>query len=231
MQQACIRGGELSHTITNITPRNFIIWPNLDLVPKVSAAYEKMIGEDEKLRFNMEKAHRNFLKTAVYLLYEDGRTDQAAYWFNYMKSKYADALVGRQKNLSLDDYCLSQIVEDNGETDMNKISASIEAMFHNGFICLVRDDQDRYANYENLAQRIWEHYTTKIGSFGKERLGLRPLPELRNFVLQQELDPDPRYARMPPEAQAILRTKLRLPTPKPATAPVPAPGPTASTAQ
>ncbi|HEX3720671.1 MAG TPA: hypothetical protein VH595_22195 [Verrucomicrobiae bacterium] len=231
MQQACIRGGALSHTITNITPRNFIIWPNLDLVPKVSAAYEKMISEDEKLRQNMQKAHRNFLKTAVYLLYEDGRTDQAAYWFKYMKSKYDDALVGRQKNLSLDDYCLSQIVEDNGETDMNKVSASIEAMFHNGFICLVRDDDDRYANYENLAQRIWEHYDKKIGSFNNQRLGLRPLPELRKFILQKELDPDPRYALMPPEAQAILRTKLRLPTPKPAVAPAPAPGSTASTAQ
>jgi hypothetical protein len=215
MQQACIRGGALSHTITNITPRNFIIWPNLDLVPKVSAAYEKMIGEDEKLRENMQKAHRNFLKTAVYLLYEDGRTQQAAYWFNYMKSKYSDALVGRQKNLSLDDYCLSQIVEDNGETDMNKVSASIEAMFHNGFICLVRDDDDRYANYENLARLIWNHYHEKIGTISKERLSLRPLPELRQFILDKELDPDPRYALMPPEAQAILRTKLGLPAPKP----------------
>lgn len=222
MQQACIRGGSLGRNVTNITANNFIIWPNLGLVPKVSAAYEKMIGEDDKLKENMQKAHRNFLKTAIYLLYEDNRVNEAHYWFTYMMTNYPDSFVGRQKNISFDDYCLSQIVEDNGETDMNKVSASIMAMFHNGFLCLIHDDTDRYTDYELLAQRIWTHYHEKIGDTAMERLALPPLPKLREFALKYELDPDPRAAGMSPGAQAILRTKLNLPAPKPVSAPAPA---------
>jgi hypothetical protein len=225
MQQAAIRGGSLGRSVTNITARNFMLWPNLELVPKVSAAYEKMIGEDPKLRANMETAHKNFLKQAIYLLYEDDRMKQAAYWFNYLKTTYTNAFVLRQANISLEDFALGQIVEDNNETDMNKVSASIFGMFHNGFECLVRDDDERYINYQNLAKRIWTHYHDKIGDFSKQRLALHPLAEMRAKVLEQELD------LMPPQAQAILRTKLNLPAPKPISSPSPTgqtatPGPT-----
>jgi hypothetical protein len=219
MQQACIRGGTLGRSVTNVTARNFMLWPNLDLVPKVNAAYERMIAEEPKIKANMETGHKNFLKQAIYLLYEDDRMKQATYWFNYLKTTYTNAFVMRQANISLDDFALSQIVMDNGETDMNKISASILFMFHQGFECLVRDDEERYINYQNLAQRIWTHYHEKIGDIAIQRLSLHPLAEMRATALEHELDPDPSSAWMPPQAQAVLRTKLNLPTPKPVSAP------------
>jgi hypothetical protein len=221
MQQAAIRGGELGRSVTNVTARNFMLWPNLALVPKVSAAYEKMIAEtqDPGLKGNVQTAHKNFLKQAIYLLYEDDRMNQAAYWFKYLNTTYTNAFVGRQANISLDDFALGQIVEDNGETDMNKVSASILAMFRLGFECLVRDDEDRYSNYQNMAQRIWTHYHNKIGDFNNQRLSLHPLSEMRDKVLEHELDPDPANAWMTPQAQALLRTKLKLPPPKPVPAP------------
>jgi hypothetical protein len=226
MQQAAIRGGSLGRSITNVTERNFMLWPNLDLVPKVNAAYERMIAEEPKIKANMETAHKNFLKQAIYLLYEDDRMKQAAYWFNYLKTTYTNAFILRQANISLDDFAMGQIVEDNGETDMNKVSASILAMFHQGFECLVRDDDDRYKNYQNMAQRIWTHYRDKIGDFSKQRLSLHPLAEMRSMVLEHELDPDPANAWMRPQAQAVLRTKLDLPAPKP----IPGPSPTSQAA-
>src|SRR6202034_2369884 len=118
-----------------------------------------------------------FLKQAVYLLYEDGREKDAAHWFNYLKTTYTNAFVLRQANISLEDYCLGQIVTDYGETDMNKVSAVILGLFNEGFQCLVRDDEDRYDNCENLASKIWEHYHEKIGDISKQRLQLRPLTE------------------------------------------------------
>jgi hypothetical protein len=228
MQQAAIRGGSLGHSITNVTTNNFMLWPNLELVPKVNAAYEKMRDEEARtsLKGNIETAHKNFLKQAIYLLYEDGREKDAAYWFNYLRTTYTNAFVGRQANISLDDYALGQIITDNGETDMNKVSDSIYGMFHLGFVCLVSDDEDRYINYQNLAQKIWKHYHEKIGDISKQRLQLHPWAEMRQRVLDRELDPDPGNAGMPPQAQAILRTKLNLPASKP----VPAPSPTAQTA-
>ncbi len=213
MQQACIRGGELDRSVTNVTAENFMLWPNLELVPKVNAAYEKMIDEEPSIKQNMQTAHKNFLKQAIYLLYEDDRTKQAAYWFNYLNTTYTNAFVGRQANISLDDYCLGQIVEDNGETDMNKVSDSIFAMFHHAFLAMVMGEDDRAVNYQNLARQIWNHYHEKIGNTSKERLGLQPLAQMRQFILDHELDPE--HGWLAPKAQAILRTKLNLPAPKP----------------
>jgi hypothetical protein len=213
MQQACIRGGSLDKSVTNVTEENFMLWPNLDLVPKVNAAYEKMIAEEPNIKQNMGTAHKNFLMTAVYLLYEDDRTKQAAYWFNYLNKTYTNAFVGRMANISLDDYCLGQIVMDNGETDMNKVTASIMGMFDRAFLARVMDDDERAANYENLARQIWNHYHEKIGGASQERLALKPLAWMRQWVLDHELDPV--NGRMSPHAQAILRTKLGLPPPSP----------------
>ncbi|MGA2176804.1 MAG: hypothetical protein ABSH38_17645 [Verrucomicrobiota bacterium] len=221
MQQACMRGGALDWSVTNVTADNFMLWPNLDLTPKVNAAYEKMIQEEPSIKQNMQTAHKNFLKQAIYLLYEDDRVKQAAYWFNYLKTTYTNAFVGRQANISLDDYALGQIVEDNGETDMSKVTSSILGMFHRAFLAMVMDDEDRAVNYQNLARQIWNHYHQNIGDASKERLSLKPLAEMRQFVLDRELDPVNGW--LSPRAQAILRTKLNLPAPKPPSAPPAAP--------
>jgi hypothetical protein len=221
MQAAAIRGGALDRSVTNVTERNFMLWPNLDLVPTVSAAYEQMLSEEHRETFqvNIQTAHKNFLKQAIYLLFEDDRRKEAAYWFNYLKTTYTNAFVLRQANISLEDFAMSQIIEDSEETDMNKVSAGIVAMFHNGFECLVADDDARYVQYENMAQIIWTHYHNKIGEISKQRLSLFPLAEMRQRVLEHELDPDPKSAWMTRQDQAILRTKLNLAAPKPATAP------------
>jgi hypothetical protein len=221
MQQACIRGGALDRSVTNITPKNFMLWPNLGLVPKVNAAYEKMISEEDRpmMKANVQNGHKNFLKQAVYLLYEDNHTNQAAYWFNYLNNTYTNALVRRQANISLDDFAMGQITEDNNETDMNKVSDSIVAMLDLGFKCLVLDDDERYANYELYAKRVWDHYRAKIGDFNDKRLSLHSLSEMRARVLEHELDPDPQSAWMSRQDQAILRTKLGLPAPSPVSPP------------
>ncbi len=70
MQAACIRGGELDRSVTNVTERNFMLWPNLGLVAKANATYETLINEEDRptLKENVRNGHKNFLKQAVYLL-------------------------------------------------------------------------------------------------------------------------------------------------------------------
>lgn len=223
MQAACIRGGALDKSVTNITEHNFMTWPNLDLVPKANDTYVKLIDEEEGqiLKDNARNAHKNFLKQIVYLLYEDNRTNQANYWFNYLKTNYTNAFVLRQANISLDDYCLGQIMTDNSEADMNKVTDSIAAMFRRAFRCVVAGDEDQYENYEVMTKRIWNHYNEKIGDISKERLKLHSLAEMRDRVLRIELDPQ-NYS-MSPEDKLILRTRFNLqaskavPNPAPAT--------------
>ena len=219
MQQACVRGGELGRSVTNVTPENFRLRPNLVLVPKVNAAYERSIQEEpaENQKQSFRTAHKNFLKEALFLLYVDDRMKEATQWFNYLKTTYTNAFAGKQENISLDDYALGQIVEFYGENDQNNVTASILGMFRRAFVAYVMDEDDRGRNYENMARKIHEHYYEKLPDVARVRIALKPLRDLRQIVLNQELDP---VNGMPPQAQAILRTKLNLPAPK---APPPAP--------
>jgi hypothetical protein len=215
LQQMGIRGGALDKSVTNVTAENFMLWPNLAQIPTISASYEKMIGEETNnphgLQQNMQTAHKNFLKQAVVLLYEDGREKEARHWFNYLTNLYTNAFVGKEANIGLEDYAVSQIIEDNGETDMNKVEASILAMFDREFLCLIMDNDDQAENYNNLAKKIWTHYHEKIRGSSTERLALKPVAQLQQFVLNKDLDPKTGFS---PQAAAILRSKLGLAAPE-----------------
>jgi hypothetical protein len=220
MQMVCFRGGALSPSVTNVTERNFMLWPNLDLVPTINATYLKMIGEQPNLNF--QTGHKNFLKQAVPLLYVNGRVKQAAYWFNYLTNLYTNAFVGRQANVSLTDYVVATVAEDNGETDMKKVNYNLAGMFTTEFLCVIGDNDAEAANYKNMAQLVWNHYHEKIGPLSNERLKLRPLSEIYQRVLDMMLDPRGGY--LSDYNRAYLRTKLGLPNPNAPTAAPPAAG-------
>jgi hypothetical protein len=220
LQQMMFRGGALdgavSTNVMNTHEANFILWPNLDQVPTISHWYERMISEETNapngLQQNMETAHKNFLKQAIYFLYEDGREKQAQEWFHYLKTIYTNAFVGKEANMNLDDWAVSQISTDINETDQNKVEGAIKAMFDRQFRCLIQDNDDQAVNYGNMAKKIWDHYYGKVGADTPGRLSLTPLPQLRDFALKKYLDP--KSGILSPAGRAILRTKLGLPPPE-----------------
>ena len=231
LRQMMFRGGALDSSITNVanvTEQNFILWPNLDQVPTISAWYEKMIAEETNnphgLQQNMENAHKNFLKEAVPFLYEFGREKQAQYWFNYVKTLYTNAFVGKEAGMSLDDYAVSQVGTDINETDPNKIEAAILGMFDWEFNCLIRDNDAQAANYENMAKKIWTYYHQKIKGASTPRMGLKPIEQLQQFELKRLLNPQ---TGLSSQARAILLSKLGLPPPQ-APPPAAVPGPAAA---
>ena len=61
--------------------------PNLDLVAKVNDAYVTLMSEDEQYSNHISNAHRNFLKDAVYFLYENNRVAEAAKWYQNPRRK------------------------------------------------------------------------------------------------------------------------------------------------
>jgi hypothetical protein len=115
----------------------------------------------------------------------------------------------------MEDYAVSQIATDINEQDVNKIEASILAMFDQEFICLIRDNDDQAANYNNMARKIWNYYQLRVKGADIRRVGLKPLAQLQRFELRKLLDPQ---TGLPPEAVAILRTKLKMPEEAPAPA-------------
>jgi hypothetical protein len=208
LRMVCFRGGALAPSVTNVTEENFMLWPNLDLVPKINAAYEKMVAEQPNLNF--QTAHKNFLKEAIPLLYVNGRTDQAAFWFNYLKANFTNVFVGKLTNTSLHNFVVATVAEDDTETDPHRVIGNLEGMYTRAFLCLVDDKDDEAVNWELLAKDVWTHYRDKIGTISKQRLQLKPLKEIRQRVLDYMLDPNPQTRPIGPAAQNYLRTKLGL---------------------
>jgi hypothetical protein len=192
----------------------FEFGPNLDIIPKVSAAYEQSAKDDPKNADHILKAHRNFLRTAIYFLYEFNRIPDAAYWYKYLCEKYPDKplLDGRgnsiPRNLTLIEYVLSQIGMDINETSHDKVTAAIEGMLRNAYESLVLGERDHYEGYKAMARRVWDIYQSKMTKESLPRVGLSPFEDIDREMLNRFLDPQ---EGAPWEARAILRTKLGLP--------------------
>lgn len=200
----------------------FELGPNLELVGKVSASYEQMIQE-EPARDDIPRAHRNFLKNAVYFLYTHNRLAEAAKWYAYLHEKYPNAFCAHDPNspehlkgcpylpasLSLDDYAISRIQEDVGETSRDKIKSNIEGLLRQSYLSVAVGETDRAIGLQNLSEKIWTRYQQKIK--GQEmRVGLPPLDQIKDEILNGLLDPE-RGLNL--ELQNRLRTALKLPAP------------------
>ncbi len=208
MQQACIRGA-----LPKSPTGEFILGPNLDLVPKVNAAYERMIVEEPAIKDNMRTAHRNFLRTAIYLLYADGREKQAQYWFDYMKKQYPNAV---PPTVDLADFALADITEEATDTDVNKVTVIVEGLLRQSFMRLMNDEDDSAQNLERLAKRLYDRHQAKTPGT-KDRITLPSFASMKKIVLDELLQ-FPQYS-------PILRTKLNLPAASTTNAPAAVPRP------
>ena len=212
--------------IANPFIQSFEFGPNLDIIPKVSAAYEQAAEEDVSNRDHILRAHRNFLRDAVYFLYEHNRLADSAYWYKYMGTKYPDRHLidgdptSLPANLTLDAYAISRIQEDISETGRDRVKSAVEGLIANAYMSLAVDEYERAEGYKNLARKVLITYASKIGKDGQDRVGLPPFEEIDREILRRILEPEGGF---PSEARAILRTRLGLPAEVPQ-APIPAPG-------
>jgi hypothetical protein len=205
--QTAFRRGRLIELTFNHTVE---FGPNLAIVDKTNAAYEEMIKAEQEagntaLAKNIRTAHRNFLKDAVYFLYVHARVEAARQWLKYLREKYPkEAPQG-----TLEDYALSRVEEDAGETDMNRTISNITGAMTRSFFYLAIGEDDLAAGNMLLARNFWDRYMKKIvGGPSEGRVGLPPLSELRDRTLADVLNPKRGF---PPELIAQLRTKLGLP--------------------
>jgi hypothetical protein len=210
MQLSFYRG----RLVTNPYAKAFEFGPNLDIIPKVNAAYEQAAKEDEKNRDHILTAHRNFLRAAVYFLYEYNRLADAVHWFKYLGEKYPDKTLidgdpnSFPRNVTLHRYVMSHIKMDINETSRNRVQAAIEGMFRNAYESVVLGEDEHYAGFKHLAREVWEAYMSQIPQERRAAIGLRPLEDIEREILNRFLDP---AEDVPVEVRAMLRTKLGLP--------------------
>ena len=196
--------------VTNRFAQRIQTEPNLDMVPNVSRAYEDSIAAEPDNAEHIGKAHRNFLKDAIYFLYANNRQAEAAKWFAYLKQKYGiGPQVGIPADSTLEDYALSKITEDINETSQDRVTALLSGFLTQSFFNLALGEDDHAVGLERMAVKIHDNYATRTSNPGSSnRVVLPALKVLKQNVLLDMLAPS---TNVNPEFQAVLRTKLNLP--------------------
>ena len=222
--QSMLLSFQRGRLVTNPFVQAFEFGPNLEIIPKVSFAYEQAAKEDEKNRDHILRAHRNFLKDAVYFLYEYNRLADAAHWYKYLSTQYPDKtlLDGRPTslpaNLTLDEYAVARVqgdVSDSGGRDRTK--GVVEGLLVNSYRSMVLSEDAPAAGFKLLARQVWLSYQTDIPQARLAAVGLPPFEQIDQDVRRRMLDTQ---EGEPPEVRAVLRARLGEPpetTPPPAT--------------
>ncbi|MFM7215074.1 MAG: hypothetical protein ACKO3H_09380, partial [Verrucomicrobiota bacterium] len=205
--------GTLHHgrIITNRITKLPDLRPNLDIIPNASRAYEDAIGtESEENKSHIQRAHRNFLKDAIYFLYANNRQAEAQKWFNYLRQKYGiGPETGIDPNATMETFALGKIEEDVNETSRDRVTQAIQGLVATAYDQLAQGDNDQYQGLEKMAAKVYSVYQTKVSLPSQaQRVALPPLAEIKRDVLLDMLRPDP---NVNPEYQARLRTELNLP--------------------
>jgi hypothetical protein len=176
--------------------------PNLDLVAKVNDAN------------HISNAHRNFLKDAVYFLYENNRVADAAKWYKVLGEKYPDKYIldndpnSFPRNVTLDEYAVERVQAELGDTSQERITGVIEGLIGRSYYELAKGQDDRSAGFRLLARKVYDSYQKKISSMKAniERVGLPPFDVMNRNVLNKLLDTQ--NPVLPYAARAVLRTQL-----------------------
>lgn len=196
--------------ITNNYTQRIQFGPNLDMVDNTSKAYLDQIQaeEEEGMRDSFARAHRNFLKDAVYFLYTYNRVREARRWFEFCKQTYG-ANANIKPEWTLEDYALSRIEEDAGETSRDRIKAIVEGSIESAYGNLVGGDADQAQGLMLFAEKVHSNFQQRTThKSAVVRLPLGPFPEIKREVLMRLLDP---ASGVNAEFQARLRTELNLP--------------------
>jgi hypothetical protein len=209
-EQQAFRHGRI---ISNPFTHGVELAPNLDLVSKANDSYLEMMKDDSANSNHIASAHRNFLRDAVYFLYENNRLTDAAKWFQYLGQAYPDKPIldtdtnSLPKNLTLDDYAIGRIQQDIGEVSQERVTAAIQGLLMHAFLDLAIGQDDRYAGYRLLAEKTYNHYHNQRGDVWN-RVGLPPFADINREVLSELIDPQ---QGLPFAARAVIRTQLGMP--------------------
>ena len=209
--QSMLMSFERGTLIENPYAKAYEFAPNLDIIPKVNFAYEQAAEEDKENRDHILKAHRNFLKDAVYFLFEAARTNEAASWYKYLSEKYPTSnLLADLKTLpstmTYDEYAIKRVQEDVGEPDLKRVTQAVLGMIQRAYTELILGDDERYAGYMLMARKTRSTYESQIPKQREEQLKMPEFPEMVRIARDQMLNTE--NPRLPADARAVLRSKL-----------------------
>lgn len=207
MQTALMRGSFDYDKISG----QILLGPNLNMAANGNASYLEMMEASPDDRDNIRNAHKNYLRRLPFYLYTAGRNSEAAYWFKYLVEQYPDSV---RPGWTLEDYVISRVAEVASETNVDQSRLMVNNYLGLAFIENAAGDQDRAANYNRIARRIWSRHNEEVGpGAGAVRVGLPDFELMRRDVLEQLTGPE---SQLRPGLLAQLREFYGVAAPAPA---------------
>lgn len=220
--------------VENQFSQGFEYRPNLDAIANTDKAYLEFANADPEYRDHILKAHKNFLKDAIYFLYTYNRISESAKYFKEFAQRYPgqSLLTGdptaTPEKIALDEFVVERVEEDVRDNSPDRVRGIVEGLLFQSFHTLALDEEEEANGYAAIALKVWQKYEASMqkgDQAAKARVGLPPFQSMRTEALTQFLAlADEREPLM---ADA-LRKRLNLPprkveapsTPSATTAPV-----------
>jgi hypothetical protein len=185
--------------------------PNLEVIPKLDAAYDRAMKEEQGLRDNLRNAQRHFLQHAVLLLYINGRVDEGSQWYRAIGERYPGQPLFSARpqsvaeKMKIDDYVLDLAQQDIGSANAEQVAVVVEGFLRTACLSLARDEDQRANGFIHFASMIWDRVIATQAIPLKKPL--RTFQELKQSALDQLLDSP---HQLDPTLSAHLRSKLGL---------------------
>lgn len=196
LQQSVFRG----RVLLERPDGSYIFGPDLNKIQAAFDGYEKMIAEEKEKPDAIQRAERNFLREAVFMLYTHNRLREAEQWLKVLRERYPDSV---PPDDTLDSFVLRRATENITQITQNQARVFIEGLLRNYYSSLSLGEDDRATGLYRMAQSVLRYYNDKIGN-QQERIGLPSLDEMGKEVRKEMMNPTNRI--LVPEQIARLRT-------------------------
>jgi hypothetical protein len=170
----------------------FIPGPNLAIFAKARRAYESAAAEnpDEP---SIQSGHRNFLRTALMVLYTYDRLAEARDVLADLRRWYPDPAY----EADLDTYVYRQLTEFLTEMNQREALNMVGGSLQQSWFWLAMGDEERAQGFQQLARTVWRQYMqSRPTAEAAQQSGLPPFDELntqaRTAVRESLLTPQAR---------------------------------------
>ena len=189
--------------IENFADRRLEYGPNLDIVDRVNEHFQIVREEEEDHNYysTIDRAHTNFLKDAVYLLFTHNRLKESARWYQELKTRFPNDPDITQ---GLEQFAVTRTEAQMGRAHSDEMRIIIEGLLANHYYNLALGQEDRALGLLNLAHRTWDQYHTRIRG-QTERIGLLPFDQMRQLILDKALQGETQLSD-----QLIIQLRSRL---------------------
>jgi len=158
----------------NRSEQVFIPGPNLAVFEKARKAYEKAIAENPT-ETSIQSSHRNFLRTAVIMLFTHHRLAEARDVFADLRHRYPAS----EFDQGLEPFVYSSLTTLLQSISQREATGIVLGALQQSWFWLAMGDEDRAQGFQQLARTVWREYMkTRSAPDIKERAGLAPIEQL-----------------------------------------------------